>query len=238
MDLQQGASHITFDLESTAVLFGGRGVLNLILRLSTLIFLISSARVVMAAEDCASVTKKFKMEAQSVSASTFANWMSRKGSIRYESKRMFEDAKAYYVSGNLPANFCPANCQVARRPKLIFKSVPNKFRTQYADAAKCEAAFKKTKSKPLVYTQTLEPDVEPLAEWIGEFSQGNGEAGVQLYRDCDGSCSPQFYYDIRLRRDKLEVEAAVVCGPARDKYDNTYTVEYSFIWSCEASTSS
>lgn len=188
---------------------------------------------VQAAEECDSIARVIQMESQVATASTFANWMRREGSIRFESRRMFEEAKAHYRSGDMPVNFCPENCQVARAPKLIFTSVPNKFKTEYGDAEKCEAYLKKTRSEPLTYTQILEPEVDALADWIGDFSQGDGDEGEKMYEDCDGSCSPQFSYDIRLRRDKLEVTADVVCGPARDKDDNTYTIAYSFIWSCE-----
>lgn len=192
-----------------------------------------STAPVKAAEECSAVTKVIQMDSETATAGTFANWMNREGSVRFESRRMFEEAKAYYLSGDLPANFCPSGCRVSPTPKLIFRSVPNKFQSDYSDAKKCEAYFKQTKVRPLTYTRTLEPEVDELADWIGDFSQGEGDEGEEMYDDCDGSCSPQFFYDILLRQEMLEVTADVVCGPARDKDDNTYTIEYSFIWLCE-----
>ncbi|MCB0337738.1 MAG: hypothetical protein KDD62_15585, partial [Bdellovibrionales bacterium] len=78
------------------------------------------------------------------------------------------------------------------------------------------------------------PDVSGLQKWINRFSQGKNAAGIQLYKQCPGACSPQYEYLLQKLGTGFEVDAHVICGPARNKWDNRYSISYGLRWICTA----
>lgn len=205
--------------------------------LKILAALLISTAPVSAETQCASVSKDFPVKETEASASFWGNLRGHKGSISYESNAIFQEAKE--SSNNLarPENFCPKGCEVGKRAVFIFRSEPQKYLSTYEDSAHCLALLKKTTKNPFTYSTNRISSVDELNDWIADLSQGKGENGADLYEKCDRSCSPRFEYTIARRgeaADQYLVTASVVCGPARDKDNNMYTLDAFFRWSCEA----
>lgn len=111
--------------------------------------------------------------------------------------------------------------------KFSIKSTPNKLLDNYSDKTYCETKKQETENSPLQFNSPEIPSLDNLNSWIADFSQGKGEKGGELYEKCDRSCSPSYEYHISYRKEqgeKINVTASVVCGHARDKDDNQYTL--------------
>jgi hypothetical protein len=67
---------------------------------------------------------------------------------------------------------------------------------------------------------------------VGLFTRGKGDDGEELYRLCDGQCSPHYLWVISRDADRLVVDAEVTCGHARDRDDNRYDLSYGLRWVC------
>jgi hypothetical protein len=164
-----------------------------------------------------------------------ANWRNAAGSIKAESNAIFMQAKTAAETVVAPTNFCPKGCTAPERGKMLFRSTPNKFRSGYSEAAHCDALFALTSKQPLIYQNDRIETVDDLNQWIGDISQGSGKEGRDLYKKCDGSCSPRFEYHIskNLNSTGYSVKASIVCGAARDKDDGQYVLESLFRWVCQ-----
>lgn len=139
-------------------------------------------------------------------ASTWSNLRNSEGSLKYETGRLLKAALPEDAEGS-----------------VILSSTPSKFLESYSDQQYCKEKFDETRTAPITYKGRTFSDIDELQDWIGEFSQGDGKEGKDLYRKCDRSCSPRYKYRIeRLKDGPYKIDAEVVCGPARDKDDNTY----------------
>lgn len=165
------------------------------------------------------------------SAAAWSNLRNQAGSIRFESGRLVASALSKLPQDNSSSASCKLDC-ASPKPAVMFTSVPNRFLKEYSDRDRCEQHLKKTKANPLQYTARKFRSLEEFNAWYGDFSQGKGKDGADLYKNCDGSCSPQYSTLIKPQGSVLEVDAQVVCGPARDKDDNQYKLSYSYIWTC------
>ncbi len=148
------------------------------------------------------------------SASTWDNLRNNENSLKFIISKLIKSATKGRDKGS-----------------FILFSRPNKVLTDYSDQQYCLDKKSKTTSSKLEFSSpTLEGD-DALNAWIGDFSQGKGEAGNKLYDLCDKSCSPSYEYRIDFssstKKDKdgslsYGVKALVICGEARDKDDNQY----------------
>ena len=200
------------------------------LPLTLLTLLIASSAM---ATPCESIFKEIPGAQAKANANAWANWRGNAGSISAESKRLLSDADKQLEKLTQPSDLCPAECKPSNAPRIIFKSVPSSFLTEYGDRAKCAALLQQTGQQPLLYPGRKFPDMEALNGWFGEFSQGKGSDGKDLYAKCDGDCSPQYSCTIKKGADgKLSLDAHVLCGHARDKDQNSYDLSYVFRWEC------
>lgn len=166
------------------------------------------------------------------SAGFFSNWRRSDSSVTVVSENLFRQAFDTYYLTPQPKDFCADRCVLPAHPDIIFRSIPRKYLSDYGDKDQCNRLYLNTKRFPLRYSVSLPREPEKLNEWIADFSQGENDQGKALYIDCPGSCSPQYEYVITPVMDAYAVNAQVVCGPARDKGDDMYTLSYSFRWQC------
>jgi hypothetical protein len=158
------------------------------------------------------------------------------GSLRAELSRLAKKAedqaaKADPASGNA----CSSTCPVVQEPAHILMSlVPNKFISGYADEQKCEELQKTTSSRPLRFGPRRARSEKELGTWLSDVSQGRGDDGTALYSKCSGKCSPRYLLDVARDGDGFVANLDVVCGPARDRTDNTYAVSSGYRWTCRA----
>ena len=200
-----------------------------------LIVLISVSGLVKAEEngECSSYVRDVKVESSLASASMLANVQNKKGSIRFETKEMLNKAETNLASAEEPANFCPSDCKLPDKPKIVFQSIPNDFLTNYDERDKCATLLDETKRNPFTYSDKVFDTMQALESWFSNFSQGKGQDGKDLYERCSGQCSPQYKNIIASEGDKFILNAEVVCGQARDKKDNHYQISYGYRWVCQ-----
>lgn len=188
------------------------------------------------AGSCSDYTEDVTVSSGEATAGIFSNLFNLRNSLKFESVGMLRRALDQAESEKLqpPAGLCPSHCRVPDKPEyMLFSSVPGQFLGEYRHYRKCQKLLDATEAAPLIYTVSIPDGVEALTEWIGEFSRGEGSAGADLYRRCDGACSPQYHYLIsQSGGEHFEVQAEVICGHARDKDDNLYKISYGFRWVC------
>jgi hypothetical protein len=202
--------------------------------LSSSIFLGIFANLLQAETPCVENSYEEIVRSESATAALFSNWLKRDGSVSKVLEEMFAEGQKKMQSRAAPANACSTSCSPARTPPaLLFESVPQTFLANYEEASICEQLFVKTKSKPLQYQRLFE-NFEDLTDWITLLSRGKGKEGEDLYTQCVGSCSPQYFYTVTLEQHKYLAKAKIICGHARDKDDDMYTLRYGFRWSCAA----
>lgn len=164
------------------------------------------------------------------SAGVFANAANRAGSLRFESAEMLRAAvRELEKRQNCSVSKCPGSGEIA------FEVIPNKTLSTYSDYQSCAEFEAKTTTSRLKFSEQRFDTLESLAEWIGDFSQGKGTLGQELYRLCPGACSPRYFHSIRLSGGEFFALPTAVCGHARDKDDNQYQLRYSL--SCGAAVS-
>lgn len=165
-------------------------------------------------------------------ASTFANVTGADGSIKKESGKLLTQAVDGVREAKQPDSVCSADCNVNPSPFIFLRSVPNKFLSDYSDKAECDKFETETTDKPIFYGNLHFNSLAELNDWFGDFSQGKGKEGKDLYNRCPGSCSPRYTNIIRPSENGFDVEAEVVCGAARDKSDNQYQLSAGYHWAC------
>ncbi len=177
-------------------------------------------------ESCNSVKPPILVDEIIATANFWDNFRKNKGSLSYESIHLLSIAKSNL---NKQSFECSSG---SVRKKILFQTVPNKFLKNYTDKDYCLKILEQTKKKPFYFTPGSFSSIENLYDWFSKFSQGNGEEGRKLYEFCDKSCSPRYYNTITLEQNEYSLETKTVCGPARDKEDNNYTLQVSFLLEC------
>lgn len=166
-------------------------------------------------------------------ASTIANTFGKDGSLKKESKRLLSAAVDAISGAQVPQDACPQSCETNEGPSAFLRSVPNKFLSSYSDQGECQTLDAQTKKEPLKYTNLKFQTLDELNNWFGDFSQGKGKEGADLYARCPGSCSPQYTNIVRKVDNYFSLEVEVICGPARDKGDNQYQLSAGYRWNCK-----
>lgn len=206
------------------------------LKISILLMALMSISILAKAKevtDCSSHIRDVKVESSVALASMLANAQNKKGSIRFKTKEMLNKAEKDLASAEKPTDLCPSDCKLSDQPLIIFQSIPNNFLANYDQHEKCETLQNETEERPFTYGDREFDTMQDLENWFSSFSQGKGEDGKDLYKRCDGKCSPQYKNLISSDGNKLILTAEVVCGPARDKKDNRYQISYSYRWFCQ-----
>jgi len=209
----------------------------MIFKISFYLMVLMSVPILVKAEgdkDCSSYIRDAKIESSLASASMMANAQNKKGSIRFETKKMLNKAETNLANADKPTDLCPSDCQLPDKPMIVFQSIPNNFLTDYDQREKCETLQDETEKNPFRYGEKEFDTMQALENWFSKFSQGKGGDGKNLYERCSGQCSPQYKNIISSQGNKLILSAEVVCGQARNKKDNNYEISYSYRWVCQA----
>ena len=181
---------------------------------------------------CGSHATDIPIRSVVASANVLSNWWGSPGSISFESNEIFQSVKDRGVHIEPSVELCPRGCAVNHQPVMFFRSVPKRVLTDYEDSKKCAELLSSTSERPLHYVATGLQTMDEITDWISDLSRGRGTDGENLYKKCDGSCSPQYEYAIRKTGTAYTIDAFVICGAARDKSDNNYNLEAFFRWTC------
>lgn len=182
---------------------------------------------------CSAHIKTVPFESKSASAALWRNVGNLSGSLSYETGELLKATENAQRGLEPPKDFCPASCKLRPLSVIALSTVPIKFLTEYKDREKCEKLLKITQTEPFQYADRVFNNMEEFYDWYNDFSQGEGPDGEDLYKRCDGLCSPQYLSRIEKQGENLVVTSDVVCGPARDKGDDTYQINSNFLWVCE-----
>lgn len=184
------------------------------------------------AADCKEISREVPLQSTLATANTWDNVRGNAGSLKVESQKLLSRARKELLTSKAPEDLCPKECHPDSKPQIVFRSIPNKFLSDYSDREHCASLSEQTKLKPLAYSGKQFDSVDSLNSWIGDFSQGSGTEGKDLYKKCDGDCSPQYEYRILDNASAMNVDAVVLCGQARDKDDNQFKLSVSYRWQC------
>ena len=185
------------------------------------------------AKKCSSFVKDITVDSNLATASVMANMRNKVGSLRFETTQMLEKAESNVLKAEKPTDFCPSNCDLPQDPIVVFKTVPNKFLSNYDQSEKCGKLQGETEKNPFSYNNKEFTSLQSLEDWFSNFSQGKGADGKDLYEKCSGKCSPQYECIISRNGNNFVLDANVICGQARDKKDNNYHLSYSYRWICQ-----
>jgi len=172
-------------------------------------------------------------EQTTASAGLLSNLSKSRGSLRSELSRLLGNAREQIAQVKPTGNACSSACRKVTPAHILFRVAPNKFLESYADFDKCEKLQKQTSSQPLRFGPHRAGSIDELAGWLSDVSQGDGQDGAVLYQKCGGRCSPRYSMDVIADSDRFVATLEVVCGHARDKKDNSYTIASSYRWACE-----
>lgn len=170
----------------------------------------------------------------SATAKSLANILKAQGSVRAEVTGQLRNARNDAALVRPPEEACSRQCRVGEPPQILLTITPLKFLDTYADANKCQQRLRQTSNQPLRFGPRHARSTDELAAWISDLTQGRGPDGKVLYNQCDGSCSPRYSARVTQDGDGLVATLDVVCGPARDRDDNMYSVASAYRWSCVA----
>lgn len=174
-------------------------------------------------------------ERASGTADSVANLRKSPESLQVQLSRLLRDAQDQVAQAKPPTGkACPATCRAIGRPNRIVVSViPKKFLNVYDDAQKCAVLLNQTSRRPLKFGPRRARSQDELTAWLSDMSRGKGRDGEALYDKCSGKCSPRYFIDAAQDGEEVVATVDVVCGPARDKTDNTYIISSAYRWSCQ-----
>ena len=183
---------------------------------------------------CAPEHIEVPKERASATANPGANLRKAPESVSAQLSRLLGNAREEAARARPPTGkACSTSCRVVERPAHIVVSVvPRKFLSDYADAQKCADLLKQTSSHPLRFGPRRAGSEKELSAWLSDVSRGKGEDGTLLYDKCSGKCSPRYFMDVAQEGEGFIASLNVVCGPARDKADNTFAISSAYRWAC------
>ena len=126
---------------------------------------------------------------------------------------------------------CKTPCDSAQIA-VVFKSSPQIVLTDYEDKAQCELLLSKTTATPIQYRPAIFNSADAAKDWYHDLTQGDGPDGEDLYRRCDGSCSPIYTSTVIKEGENFKITTSIICGHARDKDDDQYLLESGIQWLC------
>ncbi len=171
------------------------------------------------AENCGAPSTLTPLATEIASAGFLANLSNRADSIRATSKRMLDDAIRTAKSN-------------ASAQKIVLKSIPELSKKTDPDDQMCKRLETETMKAPLEFNGKQFASVDELTDWIMDFTQGKGDDGKSLYKQCPGKCSPQYTWWIDTGETGLMVDARVVCGLPRDRDGDKYHLSIALAPSC------
>lgn len=181
---------------------------------------------------CVASDQETPLQEQLASAGIMHNLAEHPKSIRAVAAKLLTDALDSPAVGERIT--CAAGCMPAKTPAVVYRVAPVAFLPHPEQQALCLTLEKDTTTHPLVFSSPEFLTVEKLNAWVMEFTQGRGEQGKALYSQCGGNCSPRYTFLIAQGTGGLRVDSSVVCGLARDKRSDDYTVSTAIRNRCEA----
>lgn len=180
---------------------------------------------------CATPSRETPLEEKVSSAGIMYNLAEHPKSIRAVAAKLL--AKALdSPAARAPAD-CATGCVPAKSPEIVYRVAPIVFLPTAKQEALCVTLERDTKQHPLTFPAQEFKTVEKLNAWVMEFTQGRGTEGQRLYEQCGGNCSPRYTFLIAQGADGLRLDTSVVCGLARDRASDDYTVSTALRSRCE-----
>ncbi len=176
------------------------------------------------AGNCDASSTLTPLATETASAGFLANLSNRADSIRATSKRML-DAAIGTAKSNDSAQ------------RILLKSIPELSKKADSDDQMCKRLETETMKAPLEFDGKKFASVDELTDWIMDFTQGKGNDGKSLYKQCPGKCSPQYTWWIDTGESGLMVNARVVCGLPRDRDGDKYHLSIALAASCPSAES-
>jgi hypothetical protein len=207
------------------------GTLSLILT-SVAALLLPPRNVVGASPPPCSVTGGERLVGSSLaSAGFFANLRNAKHSINYVTDKLLMDARIVAQAVSHEGRGCKDSCNnpVAA---IVFTSTPYRVLDSYYESVDCQRFYDQTLHHPIVYEKRSFDSEDDAKEWYSDLTRGRGEDGEDLYTRCPGSCSPAYSSVAYKHGDRFMVTATIICGHARDKDDDQYSLRASVRWIC------
>jgi hypothetical protein len=190
------------------------------------------------AESCSAITVEVPVAAVVASSGFVSNLLGTSSSLSSESNRLIAAACEEITAARPPAGLCPARCAPPEGPLVVVRSTPTAFLEDYSEEALCERRLEETLREPLLFERQTFSSAKEIESWVTDFVRGKGEHGEDLYRMCEGRCSPQYVWIISRdgSDDVLVVDTQVTCGHARDKDVGLYELSYGLRWTCRDAT--
>jgi hypothetical protein len=192
-------------------------------------FVVSSAG--WAQTPCTPSGREIPLQNTLASAGFFANLRNASYSVRAQTDRLLKDARAEAQVLKTNEGGCKRACPnpvVA----VLFSSTPQKYLLDHEEASQCQTLLERTSKAPIVYENRRFQSDDQAREWYEDLTQGNGVDGEDLYRRCPGACSPAYSSQVYRDGDEFVVSTSIVCGHARDKNDDQYTLSTKMRWIC------
>ncbi len=167
-------------------------------------------------------------------ANVVLNLVKAHGTVRAESVRLPRAAYGQRFQALPPLEGCSATCRASSAGRVRLNAVPNKFLTSDPDVARYAKQLLSTSEQPLIFGPHEARSVDELSAWLFEVLKGEGKDGIELYRKCDGTCSPRYSMELREDAGGFAATLSVVCGHARDRADNSYTISSAYRFACES----
>ena len=170
------------------------------------------------APSCAAHQGETPLRSEQGSAGIMVNLAETPESIRGVARSLLDDALR--------------SARDAQAPTVVFRVAPTVYLPLSEQQALCTRLASETSLRPLTYADRLFTKVEDFDAWLMAFSQGQGEDGRLLYAQCGGNCDPSFTFVIAHGEHDMTVATEVLCGYARDRKINLYTLSTTLRGAC------
>ena len=172
------------------------------------------------APSCATHQRETPLRSEQGSAGIMVNLAETPESIRGMARSLLDDALL--------------SAKRAQAPTVVFRVAPTTYLPLSEQQALCTQLATETSLRPLTYADRSFTKVEDFDAWLMAFSQGQGEDGRLLYAQCGGNCDPSFTFVIAHSEHDMTVATEVLCGYARDRKVNLYTLSTTLRGACPA----
>lgn len=180
---------------------------------------------------CSPLNSTIPLQTSLASAGFFANLRNADHSVRARTDQMLKDARTAAQALSERERGCRRPCGTPV-VAVVFNSTPYRYLTNHREAAQCQVLLESTSRSPIVYERRRFPSDDEAREWYEELTQGDGADGEDLYRRCPGACSPAYSSVAYKDGEEFVVSTSIVCGHARDKDDNQYSLSTALRWMC------
>ncbi|MEQ8234413.1 MAG: hypothetical protein RLW61_20695 [Gammaproteobacteria bacterium] len=182
------------------------------------------------AASCPRVLPEEPLATEYGSAGIMKNLAETEDSIRAVASRLLQ--QALEVESRKPSGECNEDCPDAGVAEVIYRVAPMAFLPRADQNDVCLRFEEETTTRPMRFNPAVFAGFDALNAWIADFSQGKGADGKALYERCSSNCSPRYTFVIGAVDGGYEVEAAVLCGLARDKSSDQYLISTALRRSC------